>query len=182
MLLVPSHHPQPVGHVGGQTWGPDAVGAGSKVGRCGVWEPLAARNSSMVARPGAAIVSWSTITAAAGCHLLWDTSTGPRTLNLVLEGHPDICRRGQFRHLLCGVNDLLTFAGWHLTPRTTASAPPGLSWDFLEFWGSPIPSAYMHSCAPSSGAPCPAGSHQRIALGTGNTACSALSFPLRSCG
>lgn len=50
------------------------------------------------------------------CRPRWNTSTGLRTLYLVLEGHPDILQGGQFRHILCRVTDLLAFASRFLTP------------------------------------------------------------------
>lgn len=75
---------------------------GSKVGRYSVWEPLAVRNPSVVARPGQPLFPGPQLQP-------WDISAGPQTLYLVLEVHPNSLRRGQFKGLLHRINGLLGF-------------------------------------------------------------------------
>lgn len=115
--------------------------------------------------------------AALWCHPYSDTSAGPQTLYSVFEV-------------------LLTLSGEAFSAASVDSWPlqagPYSQGHSLCSLGSklelsgvlalPILSAYLHSCAPSSGVLCPAGFHQQIALGRGKTACTALSLPLRSCG
>ena len=86
----------------------------------------------------AAMVSWSNAVAVACCHMLWDTSTRPRTLDFVLGGHPDILRRGQLRCVLSRLSSLLAFAGWCLTPSTQGHrvCSPRCRLELSGVWGS----------------------------------------------
>lgn len=139
-LPVPSQLLQPPKPMcGGQTWVQEAVGASYKVGRCGIWEPLAARSPSVVARPGQPLFPGPTLQLPPGATcfgtLLLDLAPSTWSLKVTLTSSGEVSS---------GTSSAGPVASWPLPagpvlpgPRATASTLPDPGWNFLESRGSP---------------------------------------------
>lgn len=99
------------------------------------------------------------------------------------RGASDTLRRSQCRYLFRRVSGFLAFSGPALTPRTQGRGlcSLGSRLELSGVLGLPLLSAYLPSYVPSSGARCPAGSHQQIARGRGRSAYASPSLLPRSC-